>query len=267
MNNIKTTIVVGSYGAIFIYDSNSLTFLPDHKYFDHAVAIALKYYDSGLVPLKVLEDLETKQDMKTDLLDWGKDLVEFKDSRVLFNGTEIPQELENHLITLYKSKDEHSLESWTKFLVKLQDVSHSDTYNRLYSFLKFNDLAVNKDGNILAWKVVTSDYKDKYTGLIDNSVGSIPTMSRQEVDHDPTRTCSKGLHACAFGYLTHFGREEDNLVLIEIDVRDIISVPTDYDGKKVRCCAYKVIHSFGSWMEAQHKDPYTLLDEYFLTEA
>ena len=113
--------------------------------------------------------------------------------------------------------------------------------------MQYNDLAINEEGNVLAWKVVRPDFKDKHSGTFDNSPGQTVSMPRIKVTFDPNRTCSAGLHACAYDYLKSFGSVGDQVILVEIDVRDIVSVPVDYDGKKIRCCKYVVSKHVGTW--------------------
>ncbi|MDA9072830.1 hypothetical protein N9K75_03055 [bacterium] len=77
------------------------------------------------------------------------------------------------------------------------------------------------------------------TGTFDNNVGSIVTMNRRDCNEDPNQTCSAGLHVAAYEYAHTFGSGE--LVLCEVDPRDVVAVPKDYNQKKMRTCSYKVV--------------------------
>ena len=57
------------------------------------------------------------------------------------------------------------------------------------------------------------------------------------------QTCSYGLHFCSEGYLRHFGG--DRVVILKINPRDVVSIPTDYNNTKGRCCRYEVIGEVG----------------------
>lgn len=98
------------------------------------------------------------------------------------------------------------------------------------------------DGDIMAYKVVTSDYKDKHTRTFDNSIGSVVSMPREDVDDNPANTCSAGLHFCAYSYINSFSNgTDDRIVLVKVNPADVVSIPADYDSAKARCCRYQVV--------------------------
>jgi hypothetical protein len=109
----------------------------------------------------------------------------------------------------------------------------------LYGFLEKNNLPITPDGSFLAYKRIRQDYKDVYTGTMDNSVGKVVEMERNRVDDDQNRTCSTGLHFCSHGYLSHYSGER--IVIVKINPRDVVSIPTDYNDSKGRACRYEVI--------------------------
>jgi hypothetical protein len=69
--------------------------------------------------------------------------------------------------------------------------------NELYGFLEKNRLPITPDGHFLAYKKVRDDYKDIHSGTMDNSVGKIVEMERNQVNDDKNQTCSSGLHFCS----------------------------------------------------------------------
>jgi hypothetical protein len=78
---------------------------------------------------------------------------------------------------------------------------------------------------------------------MDNSVGMIVEMERNRVDDDKNVTCSTGLHFCGMSYLSHFGGART--VIVKINPRDVVSIPTDYNEAKGRACRYEVIGELG----------------------
>lgn len=259
---IDVSIVINSTSVIFVSDLGYITFLSNHQSFETATQVAFRFIDSGEIPKREWDDLEELADTSKAIIKWSDGRLSVEGNRIRFDGDLLPPSLEEHLLNLYRSGDQDALEIWTKFAANLREASHVDTHNRLHEFLKYNDLAINREGNVLAWKVVRSDFTDKHSGTFDNSVGTVVVMPRTKVTFDPNRTCSAGLHACAFEYLRYFGSRGDQLILVEIDVRDIVSVPTDYQGRKVRCCKYKVVHHVGTWGEngiGPDSDPLELL--------
>lgn len=246
-DNYELTVVINSSNVVFASELGYMSFLQSHVNFEKATRYALELIDDSIISEDTWKVLENLHSTEKAIVEWANGRLSIEGNRVRFDGDLLPASLETHLLALYRSKDENSLQAWTNFTDKLREASHVDTHNRLHAFLQYNDLAINPEGNVLAWKVVSHDFLDKYSRTLDNSVGKEVVMPRTKVTHDPSKTCSHGLHACAFEYLRYFGSTGDQLILVEIDVRDIVSVPTDYNGKKVRCCKYKVISHVGTW--------------------
>jgi hypothetical protein len=63
-------------------------------------------------------------------------------------------------------------------------------------------------------------------------------MNRGAVDDNRQHTCSRGLHVCGFEYLS--GYSGARLIAVEIDPRDVVSVPVDYRNTKMRVCKYYI---------------------------
>lgn len=115
--------------------------------------------------------------------------------------------------------------------------------NELFGFLQHNDIEITEDGHFLAWKRVNSNYKDMYTGTIDNSPGKVVEVPRNQVDEDSSRTCSAGLHVAAKSYLPHYGGGRGVIVQVKVHPRDVVSIPTDYNNAKLRACRYEVMEN------------------------
>jgi len=114
-------------------------------------------------------------------------------------------------------------------------------------FLDANNLPITKDGYLLAYKSVRNDYKDHHSGTVSYNLGFNPKMDRAGVNNNPNQTCSAGLHACAASYFSGglFGGDSGSrAMLVKINPKDVVSVPVDYDGAKMRCCEMSVIAEF-----------------------
>lgn len=262
-------VVVGPKVVIFTCDEDHLSFPRDHSGYERAKEIAIEFLETEELTEEVWEELKSINSIVDSLIQWSNDRIQIKGNRVLFDGDYVPSSLEDHMLALFNSGASYALEAWTKFLAKLREASHEDTYNRLHAFLKHNDLSINEEGNVLAWKSVRNDFKDIYSGTIDNSVGTTVVMPRVKVNHNPSQTCSHGLHLAAISYARNFGGPDSQFLLCEVDVRDIVSVPTDYNGEKIRCCKYKVLHCFGKLKEGDNftASPQELIERYYsLTE-
>ena len=114
---------------------------------------------------------------------------------------------------------------------------------KFLSTVEKNNLPITADGHFLAYKKVRGDFKDCHTGTMDNSVGKIVEMERNQVDDNANQTCSTGLHFCSQNYLNHFGGERT--MILKINPADVVSIPTDYDFSKGRACRYEVIGELG----------------------
>lgn len=130
------------------------------------------------------------------------------------------------------------VEAQINFFLNVQKNPSSRARLEAYRFVEANSLPITSKGTFLAYKRIREDYTDTYSGTISNKVGTRVVMPRNKVNDDPTQTCSHGLHVCAFGYLQHF--TGDRLVVTEQNPRDIVSVPIDYNGMKMRVCEYYV---------------------------
>ena len=71
------------------------------------------------------------------------------------------------------------------FIEKLLDNPSHHSVEQLYNFLNYKELPIDPDGYVIGYKGVRSDYKDKYSGKFDNSVGNVLEMKRSNVDDDP----------------------------------------------------------------------------------
>ena len=111
----------------------------------------------------------------------------------------------------------------------------------LFEFLSHRNMPICEDGDFLAYKAVTNDYKDKYTNSYDNSVGSVVKEKRRRVNSDRNVGCSSGLHAGTYSYASGFARSDDKVVIVKINPKNVVSIPKDSNCQKLRCCEYMVV--------------------------
>lgn len=130
------------------------------------------------------------------------------------------------------------------FLNNLYSNPSKTAIDELFLFLDACKLPITTDGCFIAYKIVNKDFKDIYTGKMDNSIGQTVTMPRFSVDDKRQNTCSSGLHFCSKEYLPHYGssvKSEDRCVLVKINPADVVSIPSDYNNAKGRTCKYVVV--------------------------
>jgi len=145
------------------------------------------------------------------------------------------------------------LDPMVNFVRKMRENPSYRIRNQLWAFIEAcqeeGGFTIAEDGDIMAYKVVSGNFKDKHTGKFDNSIGAIVEMPRNEVDDDPNNTCSSGLHFCAYSYVKSFSGLGDRLVLVKINPADVVSIPNDYGNAKARCCRYKVVSEINAPLE------------------
>jgi len=71
-------------------------------------------------------------------------------------------------------------------------------------------------------------------------------MRRAKVDDNRSRGCSDGLHAGALNYVACYGSVDagDHIVIVKINPKDVVSVPSDCNCEKLRTCRYEVVAEY-----------------------
>ena len=139
------------------------------------------------------------------------------------------------------------------FLEKLMANPSKTAIDELYLFLEGNSLPITPEGNFLAYKAVRDTYMDIHSGTFSNTLGSVCSVERNQVDDDRQRTCSYGLHFTSLDYAKSFGGSSSPIMVLEINPADVVSIPYDYNNQKGRCCKYTVV--------AENYDKSEILDE------
>jgi hypothetical protein len=181
----------------------------------------------------VLDSLEPKK----IVLDYGNGNVSIKGETLYWKDQELHSGLAVKMIDMLR--EGFPIEPMVNFMENLQDNPSQRAVTELYSFLENGNMPITPDGHFLAYKKVRYDYKDVHSGTMDNSVGQVVEMARNGVDDDKDRTCSSGLHFCSKQYLNNFGG--NRIVIVKINPRDVVSIPSDYDDSKGRTCRYEVV--------------------------
>lgn len=135
------------------------------------------------------------------------------------------------------------IEEITPFLKKLVDNPFIDAVEEVYDFCNAGDFEITKNGNIIAYKNVREDLGSIYDdGKTKHVIGEYTEV--EDFDTDRHSVCSKGLHFCSRDYLTSY--TGPRTIAVEIDPRDIVSIPTDYSYQKGRCRKYKTLGILGN---------------------
>jgi hypothetical protein len=158
---------------------------------------------------------------------------------VHINGEALPDALSQRVLDFYNNN--LPFQPLLKFWAKLKANPSFNSRQMLYKFLEHNGHPITTEGNFIAYRAVRSDFLDKHTGKMDNSVGNIVEVPRSQVDDNPNNVCSHGLHVATMSYASTFGSGDDKILDVEVDPADVVAVPTDYNGTKMRVSRFKVV--------------------------
>lgn len=168
---------------------------------------------------------------------------------VFFDGDRIDDSL-TQTIARFHAEGNPNLEPLVRFLEKVMLNLNPHSREHLYRWLAKHHFAIANDGDFYAYKGIRPDGKSvsageaivngvKMNGNIPNAANSVIEMPRGSVTFDPKVGCSRGLHAGNWSYASTFGN--GNTLLVKINPRDVVSVPTDSSDQKLRVCRYHVI--------------------------
>ena len=188
---------------------------------------------------------------------------------VSYKGETLPKALAEKVRSIHR--EGLPLNLFEKFWQNIQDNPSSSSVRELYDFLAYKELPITDDGCFLAYKGLESDFwsisgnKDTKVvkgevdnrGRILNSVGAEIEVKRRDVDDNRDNHCSFGLHVGSLDYARGFAR--GSVVVVKVNPKDVVSVPTDYNCQKCRVSAYKVVSVFEQEIKApvvgEHNEP------------
>lgn len=183
-------------------------------------------------------DILSLIDIAAAVEDFGEGRVTVEHGVVLYDGNALHNTMTDRIISMMR--EGFNIQPMLMFLENLMENPDFRAVNELYGFLEATDLPITMNGCFRAYKMVTDDYKDHRTGTFDNSIGAVVEMPRNQVNPDKETTCADGLHFCSQGYLGSYGGA-GRTVIVEINPRDVVSIPVDYGNAKGRCCRYTVV--------------------------
>jgi len=218
-----------------VLNNQSYQVLPDH--------INYKMILEAL-PTATSDELLEIVDIEKAVASFSDGLVEIKNGQVLYEGEAVHGSISKRILE-FMSKG-LPFQPLVTFLKNLMENPSMQSQKELYDFLEHESLPITEDGHFLAYKAVRADYMDKYRGAFDNHVGNVCEMTRSKVDDDRSRGCSNGLHAGALNYVAGYGSVESNdkIVIVKINPKDVVSVPSDCNHEKLRTCRYEVVGEY-----------------------
>ena len=255
-----------SKGFPYIVQGNNITVVIGNT--PHTISKSHITYKRVLDAIKA-GDWDTVKDIiepKKVVLDFGKGNISIQGEQLFWKGRELHSSLAKRLVQMIQ--EEFPVEPMVAFMENLMNNPSKRAVDELYGFLEKNTLPITSDGCFLAYKKVRMDYKDVHSGSVLNKpavylsdeekaslkevtgqhqevtvdvIDGVTTvyMERNMVDENKDRICSVGLHFCSKDYLNHFGGER--LIVLKINPRDVVSIPSDYNAAKGRTCRYEIV--------------------------
>lgn len=181
--------------------------------------------------------------------------VSIKDGEVYYGNTHIQSSLSKRISDIVAEGEDPK--KFILFLENLMQNPSSNSVEESYEFLAHENLPITDDGCFLGYKTVSSDWYSKASGKLTllkgsansngriyNGVGEVIECPRREVDDVAERTCSHGLHVGSLKYAGPGGwynSSDDIVVIVKVNPKDIVSVPADHNGQKLRVCKYEVV--------------------------
>lgn len=172
--------------------------------------------------------------------------IELRDGLLHIDGTPLPPELSKRILAFRDSGLPY--QPLLNFWSNLKQNPSFNSRQMLYKFLEHNGHPLTEDGHFIAYRGVSNEFKDLHSGRFDNSPGKVCEVPRDQVDDNPNNTCSFGLHVACYDYAKGFGPK---LVEVKVNPKDVVAVPTDYNGTKMRVSRFEVIQE-GEVMRTEH---------------
>lgn len=250
--SILHSIIRGEEGEVItvFLDGEVQVAQDDHPNFSAIKERVLDEYDAG-EGLADLFDPSISIALEFDRL---TDRISVANGRVFLDGDEVDSTLTRHII---RAKNEGSdLAPLVSFFESVSQNPNEHSREQLYDWVKAQGegLSIDSLGRIVGYKGVTRDSRGRrvsvhsgyaivdgveVTGQIPNEIGSVVEMPRSKVAHDPGQSCSTGLHVAVRSYAQGWS-QGGGVLEVRVEPRDVVSVPTDAGGEKVRVCRYYI---------------------------
>lgn len=239
-----TASIIGSSFLTVMMNGETRTVNSDHvNYVGIREALKLKDHDT----------VERLINVKNSVINFARGKVVIKNEQVFYGEMEVKGVVVNRILAMVR--ENFDAQSMLRFLENLMDNPSKTAVDELYLFLEAASLPITEDGCFLSYKKVNSNYKDFYSDKFDNSIGKTCSVIRNTVNEDRNQTCSFGLHFCSLSYLPHYHGGQGRVMIVKINPRDVVAIPSDYDNAKGRCCEYVVVGEHTSETEHAFTSP------------
>lgn len=161
-------------------------------------------------------------------------------------GIHLSMEYEQLILKTYEQALEDgtpdTLNGLVNLVHRMNAADKMDSFGQLYEFLKHNDIKIMADGRFIGYKgldTFNETFVDCHTRTIAQKEGDYVYTQEQYVNDDPNVSCSYGLHIGNWSYVKGFSGYHVAQVVVKPE--DVVSVPFDYNGGKLRSKGYSIV--------------------------
>lgn len=248
-----------------VINAKSTTLCSDHSQFNKIVAL-LKGDEFGHIDE---QEIAVLLDMKSALTRYSDGELTIEGDVVCRKGSRLDDALARRVIKYWKSNVPYAY--LLRFFDRVEENSSNASKTQLFSFLDHLGIPITEDGYILAYKYIDRDWysvhggdNSKVTkgtfnegGHIFNGIGEEIRVKRNYVEDNPDVACSTGLHVGTERYAVGNKPTDGHVILVRINPADVVSVPRDCNGEKMRVSGYTVLAEYVKTMpEAVSNGPY-----------
>lgn len=245
-------------GAVIYLDGEPVTVSSDNpNYSQIVIALTSPSQDEDAI-----RALVAPADVAGAVLTKLSERVSYKGGKLYLDGDVLNTDLGAHIVQVVgEGGGEEAWKPLAAFLEKLSTNPSKNSRSQLWKFVQANRITIHEDGDLLLYKGLNADGTSisRGYGIVDgeeygeydeatnkitkseslpNHPGAVVEIPRSMVDPDRATACSTGLHAGAHSYATWFSKGK--LITAKINPRDVVSVPSDEQNRKVRVCRYVV---------------------------
>lgn len=221
----------------------------DHPHFE-ALQAAASDPEATAADIRELADLSAAVAARFSRL---SERVSVANGRVYFDGDELDNSITRHIVRTLDTCEE----DWQPYVLFLENIAANPSEHsreQLFDWLRAHEFTITEGGEIVGYKGVARNEDGTYSptygrgyAIVDGErqeeikqrLGSTVELPRSEVVHNPSDACSFGLHVGTAAYAEGYARGV--LLKVAVNPRDVVSVPTDASGAKVRVCRYRVL--------------------------
>lgn len=181
---------------------------------------------------------------KNEIESLHEDIEVGENDYIKFKNEDVPREL--GLMMKEFSNDGIVLKPLVNFWNKLKENPDQRCITRLFECTQSHHFPICKDGDFIAWKRVRGildkpeTFVDLHSGKFSNTPGKVVKVEREEVDSNPEKICSYGLHVANFNFCKKY---YTNGIMLEVKISplDVVCLPYYENYDKIRICKYKVL--------------------------